>query len=92
MTCPPYEAVGDFVNDDTAEIQDALNKRRVVYFPPGIYKISRELTVTRANAVLYGVPGAILKLADSVNTRILNLGTTSGVTIDGLTLDGNRSA
>jgi pectate lyase-like protein len=92
VTCPPYEAVGDFVNDDTAEIQDALNKSRVVHFPPGTYKISSELTVTRANAVLYGAPGATLKLANNVNTRILNIGTTSGVTIDGLTIDGNRSA
>ena len=46
----PYNAVGDGSNDDTAEIQAAINacqdsaRGGVIYFPPGIYAVSSGLT------------------------------------------------
>lgn len=47
----PYSAVGDGTNDDTAEVQAAINacqdstRGGIVYFPPGVYAISGELAV-----------------------------------------------
>lgn len=47
----PYSAVGDGSNDDTAEIQAAIDacqdstRGGIVYFPPGVYAISGELTM-----------------------------------------------
>lgn len=47
----PYNAVGDGVSDDTAEVQAAITacqdstRGGVVYFPPGVYAISSDLTM-----------------------------------------------
>ncbi len=53
-------AVGDGIHDDTAAIQAALNRldddcpgqTRTVYFPPGTYRITKTLTLTKKQGVL----------------------------------------
>jgi hypothetical protein len=40
---PPYSAAGDGKTDDTAAIQEALNKCRDVFLPKGDYRISKPL-------------------------------------------------
>ena len=53
-----FGAKGDGATDDTAAIQravDAANRAPgVVFFPPGVYLLSRPITVVRGGVVLRG--------------------------------------
>jgi hypothetical protein len=54
-----YGALGDDSNDDTAEIQAALDRVEArgggwVYFPKGTYKISSALTIDTAGVKIFG--------------------------------------
>ena len=51
---PPYSAKGDGAADDTEAIQKALDERRDVFLPKGIYRISRPLRL-RADSRLFGL-------------------------------------
>jgi len=59
-------AKGDNMTDDTAAIQAAIDKHRVVYLPSGFYKVTDTLTL-KPDTVLVGLNPAItqLRLADS---------------------------
>lgn len=85
-----YGAAGDDSADDTAEIQAALTAaaavQGTVLIPPGTYRISSALTVG-AGVTVTGV-GTIRQMTN--NTAGLSV-TTSGVTIEGITLQGTRS-
>lgn len=48
-----FGATGDGIADDTAEIQAAITAHRLVYFPPGTYKVTDRLLVTTASTVLW---------------------------------------
>ena len=63
---PPYSAKGDGVSDDTEAIQRALEQKRDVFLPKGIYCISRPLRL-RADSRLFGlgVHSKIVPKADS---------------------------
>ncbi len=95
-------AVGDGVHDDTTAIQAALNRlddnyvshTKTVYFPPGTYRITKTLTLTK-------VQGAML-VGSGQTTRIVWGGPlnqtmfwSNGVTYSryiGLTWDGANKA
>ena len=95
-------AVGDGVHDDTTAIQAALNRlddnyvsrTKTVYFPPGTYRITKTLTLTK-------VQGAML-VGNGQTTRIVWGGPldqtmfwSNGVTYSryvGLTWDGANKA
>lgn len=47
-----YGATGDGVTDDTTAIQNALDTRKSVYFPPGKYLVTSELTMNRNCSIL----------------------------------------
>jgi hypothetical protein len=58
VTDAAYGAVGDGTNDDTAEIQaaiDAVGENGVVVFPVGRYKVSSTLVVANDNVMLLGM-------------------------------------
>lgn len=63
VTDTAYGAIGDGVTDDTAAIQRAINavtqtstrKGGTIYFPPGIYKCTSQLSANRANSKGNGV-------------------------------------
>lgn len=63
----PYNALGDNSNDDTAEIQAALNTGYDVYFPNGTYKISAAIKPIRNGQKLYGesIRGTIIRQVTS---------------------------
>ena len=42
-----FGAIGDGVTDDTVAIQTALDAGGVVYFPAGVYKVTKQLTTTK---------------------------------------------
>jgi hypothetical protein len=53
-----FGAKGDNVTDDTAALEAAIEAANsepgVVYFPPGVYRLTRPLQVTSSNVVLRG--------------------------------------
>lgn len=88
-----YNAVGNDTNDDTAEIQAAITAApagSTVILPPNpsglaVYRTSSALTVTKPLRLLgYG---STVKNVGSGN--VLEITSTSDVTVEGVTLDGN---
>lgn len=55
-------AKGDDKTDDTAAIQRAIDKHRVVYFPSGFYHVSDTLRL-RADSVLVGLHPSLTQIA-----------------------------
>ena len=79
----PYSAAGDDSNDDTAEIQAAITAAAgatyngVVYFPPGIYRVSSALSIS---------DGITLRGSGVGSTTIRNITATTGIAISGSSL------
>ncbi len=94
-----FGAVGDGVVDDRAAIQAALDAGRgdVVRFSPGRYLVGRGAgnlcLQVHAGTTLVGAPGAELVQAPGIesSTRLLHVA-GDDVTVEGLTLDGNKAA
>jgi hypothetical protein len=91
-----FGAVGDgdtLQTDDTSAIQAALNatpKYGTLYFPPGTYMISGQLSIPNDNVTLIG--SARIKAADNTNfTTMLTAANRSNVVINGLTFDANKA-
>lgn len=80
-----FGALGDDSNDDTAEIQLALDTAvDEIYFPDGVYKISATLTPA-SDTYLWG-PGEI-KWTGTFDA--ITITTKTHVTVDGLRFNGN---
>lgn len=95
-----YGAKGDGVTDDTQAIRDALQAlaqsttQRVLYFPAGVYLISKTLLVERSDCVLRGEGRASVIKAASGAQILHMLRIRPGlqrVVIEDLVLDGNRA-
>ncbi|WP_340003640.1 glycosyl hydrolase family 28-related protein [Paenibacillus sp. FSL K6-0276] len=104
-----YGAVGNGLKDDTVAIQNAINagniKRKVVIFPPGVYKVSSgrmrnpsslEWWCLRipSGTNLSFEPGSKLLLASNPpsDTRVLVILNAANITITGaLEIDGSAS-
>jgi len=96
-------AVGDGVHDDTAAIQAALNRldtsyvsqTKTVYFPPGTYRITKTLTLTKKQGAMlvgHGQTTRIVWNGPMNGTMYWSNGVTSSRYI-GLIWDGaNRAA
>ena len=93
-----FGAVGDDVADDTAEIQDAITSSPVgatVWFS-GTYLISATITL-KTGVHLRGTSGATIKLKDASHagldstTAMLAGSSVSDITIENLTIDGNKA-
>jgi len=99
-----FGAKGDGKTDDTKAIQAALNavaqldnlaQPVSVFMPPGLY-LSNRLQL-QSNTSLIGVPaydyehpgGTVIKLLDAASPCLLDVSGTHGVTLHGLSLDGN---
>ncbi len=90
VMAPPFNAVGDGSNDDTAEIQAAIDMAEavgfgsetggIVFFPQGKYLASATLTVQAANVYLVGIGARgsqIIRSSDYGNTVQFWTGATS---------------
>jgi len=104
-----YGAVGNGIKDDTVAIQNAINagntKRKVVVFPPGVYKVTsgrmrnptnQEWWCLRVSsgANLDFEPGSKLVLGANPpsDTRVFSITNVSNVNISGiLEIDGSAS-
>ncbi len=92
---PPFGAVGNGTNDDTAAIQAALNNAGsnggVVFLPQGNYRINSSLVVP-AQTSLVGVWRAPTAFSQYLGTTLLAAGGAGGTNGNPLlTLQGNNS-
>ncbi|WP_250625787.1 glycoside hydrolase family 55 protein [Pinirhizobacter soli] len=80
-----FGAIGDNVTDDTAAIQKAIDASvgRTVYFPPGQYKITAAINVTKGTTKIYGVRGqsSITIGANNINGFVVGDGTVATRTV-----------
>ncbi len=60
-TVKSFGAVGDGVADDTAAIQAAFDNLDYVVFPPGTYKITAQINVTRGDITVQGNHATLVK-------------------------------
>lgn len=95
------QALGDGANDDTAALQKALDgigespgTTKVVYLPPGKYRITRSLSITkRHGGMLIGHGSATVIIWDGpTGGRMLWSNGAARQTYDGMIWDGNDKA
>jgi parallel beta-helix repeat protein len=94
-----YGAVGDGTTNDTVAIQAAVNSGKPVYFPSGTYLIAAPILLPD-NAILQSDNGVIKASASFSGTgytykamiTTAQSSTNDGLTIQGLTIDGNSVA
>lgn len=68
-----YGAIGDGVIDDTEAIQKAINSDRPIYFPSGVYAISRPIVITnKENWSMYAQDASFLYTGKEYAFRILS--------------------
>ena len=92
-----FGAVGDGVTDDTAAFQAAIDSKKSLYIPDGIYLISSTLTVTAADSLCIAgnnfghvndqTAGSVIKFTGSASPAIRVQGGAIGAKISGLFLD-----
>lgn len=69
VTPQMFGAVGDGVADDTEAVQSALDHGGVVYFPAGVYKVTKQLTTTKP---------CVIKMFKPYPSQFWRSGNTSG--------------
>lgn len=92
-----FGAVGDGVVDDTAAFQAAIDSKKSLYIPDGIYLISSTLTVTAADSLCISgnsfghvnaqTAGSVIKFTGLASPAIRVQGGAIGAKISGLFLD-----
>ena len=96
-----YGAKGDGISDDTGAIQAALNevgtlgRGFVLYFPAGIYRITRKLNL--ANRIYISILGAdpastIIKWGGAPGSTLLYINGVAYSRFERITLDGSGAA
>lgn len=99
-----FGAVGDYVADDTAAIQAAIDSTtgNTIYFPPGTYKISAPINIKRGIRLMGVGPyddsnnNSIIRLANGANCTMVQTpaatvpaASTHFMAIEGLGFHGN---
>lgn len=89
VTDPAYGATGDGTTDDTAAIGAAFAaafEGGLVFFPPGVYRLTSGLAVPEAVSILGCGPSASAVRLDHASDALFSMGTAQNTTIAGLTL------
>lgn len=92
-----FGVVGDGVTDDTAAFQAAIDSKKSLYIPDGIYLISSTLTITATDSLCIAgnnfghvndqTAGSVIKFTGSSSPAIRVQGGAIGAKISGLFLD-----
>jgi len=85
-----YGAKGDGITDDTTAIQNAINSNKIIYFPPGTYKITSPLSLN-SNNYLYGNKKYSKIIVES-DIHIISTSLKNNITIENLWFYGNGGA
>lgn len=93
-----FGAAGDGVANDYSAIIAAVQAANAagggtVYFPPGTYVTGSTIAVTGSNVHLMGAGrgAVVVRLADGVNSHVINLTSITDCSVTRLTVDGNRA-
>ena len=79
-----YGAIGDGINDDTLNIQEAINQNSIVFFPTGNYRITNKLIIPSATHLIG--EGCNSRLGyDATKSSLLQI-SSSNVVLDNLSL------
>lgn len=86
-------AVGDGTTDDTAALQQALANYDHVFIPPGTYKITDTLQITRSGQEIWGVQNSYISMAagsiSTVRPAILVRTSAAKCVLRGFSVDHN---
>lgn len=92
-----FGAVGDGVADDTSAFQAAIDSKKSLYIPDGVYLISSTLTITATDSLCIAgnnfghvndqTAGSVIKFTGSASPAIRVQGGAIGAKISGLFLD-----
>lgn len=85
-----YGAKGDGSNDDTAEIQAALDAGGRVFFPPGDYKVTDTLEISESDTHIEGF-GARIFHETATESDVIYAEGLSNISIRGIEVDGRKS-
>jgi Pectate lyase superfamily protein len=85
-----FGAVGDGTTDDTAVIQYALAQGKTVLFPAGTYAVTGVKVSSQSVISIVG-ENATIYLKNASNAPTLWFDTCVSVSVDGLTIDGNKA-
>jgi parallel beta-helix repeat protein len=89
-----YGATGNGTTDDAASIQSAINavatSGGTVFFPPGTYVLSVDLTVPSNVSILGAGRSSILLAQTNSQTNCLNLSGSAHITVSNLAINGNK--
>jgi hypothetical protein len=87
-----YGAIGNGIQDDSDAIQNAINSKTNIYFPPGTYRITKTILINRSFVSLYcDGPGTSYVLLDNNSVAIAikydaGIGTCDNNSIQNLTI------
>ena len=75
---PTFGAIGDGVADDTTAIQAAITAAstlgKIIFLPPGTYKVSAALTITSNNVSIYGSGNSSIISCSSTTADVFTIG------------------
>ena len=93
-----YAAVGDGVNDDTSEINKAINDASAagggtVYMPPGTYLINNGVIALKHNVTLKGAgrTATTIKSGSTIQHAVVDSVNQSQIGVSDFTIDGGAS-
>lgn len=91
VTPQMYGAIGDGVEDDTEAIQAALDTKRKLYLPNGVYKVTAPMTayndvVFEKDAYIEFYPGGPAKTCIKFSGSMTRLSSDLACSVDGVTM------